>query len=89
MNNIKLSEEIYEYDDIRERVELRLVRNNDNDELMNTMPCVDFGQLNALLVFYVRLGVVNGVELGFYITNDHMKLWDISAMKLFEDMIKA
>ncbi len=86
MDDIKLSEMIYEYEDIRKNIELRIIRKC-SDELVNMMPCIEFGALDMLLVFYVRLGVISDVEIGFYINNDHLTLWDMTAMKLFEDMV--
>ena len=88
MNNMNLSEKICEYQEIREKVELRLTRKFEDKKLMEQMPCVDFGEMGMLLVFYVRLGVINGVEIGFYINNNHLELWDMSAMELFEDMVR-
>ena len=55
---------------------------------MEQIRCVEFYGMGMILVFYVGVGMVNGVEMGFYITNEHLELWDMTAMDLFEDMVK-
>ena len=88
MTDTSLSEQIHKYDDIRERVELRLVKGFEDKGIMEQIPCVEFNGMGMILVFYVGVGMVNGVEMGFYITNEHLELWDMTAMDLFEDMVK-
>ncbi|MBQ2744585.1 MAG: hypothetical protein IJF37_03075 [Lachnospiraceae bacterium] len=68
----------YEFNDIKTRIKAKLLRRDDNLNIMDVAPFIDAAEDNLLIVFYVDLGYVNKVNIGFYINNEHLRIWRIS-----------
>ena len=77
----------YEFDDIKTRIRMKLLKRDVNPNIMKTAPFIDAIDDNLLIVFYVDLGNVNGVNIGFYINNEHLRLWHISKKEVIESLL--
>ena len=53
----------YEFDDIKTRIKAKLLRRDDNLNIMDVAPFIDAAEDNLLIVFYVDLGYVNNIEM--------------------------
>lgn len=77
----------YEFDDIKTRIRMKLLKRDVNPNIMKTAPFIDAIDDNLLIAFYVDLGNVNGVNIGFYINNEHLRLWHISKTEVIEILL--
>lgn len=77
----------YEFDDIKTKIRMKLLKRDINLGIMKTAPFIDAIDDNLLIVFYVDLGNVNRVNIGFYINNEHLRLWHISKKDVIENLL--
>lgn len=77
----------YEFDDIKTRIKMKLLRRDVNLNIMEIAPFIDAVEDNLLIVFYVDLGYVNRVNIGFYISNEHLRVWHISKKDVIEKLL--
>lgn len=77
----------YDFDDIKARIRTKLIKRDDNINIMRIAPFIDAVDDNLLIVFYVDLGQINQVNLGFYINNEHLRLWHISKKDIIDKLL--
>ena len=77
----------YDFDDIKARIRTKLIKRDDNINIMRIAPFIDAIDDNLLIVFYVDLGQVNHINLGFYINNEHLRLWHISKNDIIDKLL--
>ena len=77
----------YEFDDIKTKIRIKLIKRDVNLNIMSIAPFIDAINDNLLIVFYVDLGMVNSVNVGFYINNEHLRLWHISKKDVIENLL--
>lgn len=77
----------YEFDDIKTRIKTKLLRRDINLNVMGIAPFIEAANDNLLIVFYVDLGVINSVNIGFYINNEHLRLWHISKKDIIDKLL--
>ncbi len=79
----------YEFDDIKTRIKIKLLQRDDNLNIMQIAPFIEAIEDNLLIVFYVDLGKINHVNIGFYISNEHLRLWHITKREVIETLLDA
>ena len=81
--------DVYDFQDIKARVRLRLIKADSSMVQIKKVPYMNIEHKNLRLVFYVELGRVQNVDIGFYISNKHLKMWNISIEQLLECVVVA
>ncbi len=79
--------DVYEFQDIRTKIRPRLLRRDKNKDCIKKVPYIDITDENLLVVFYVELGVVNNIDIGFYISNKHLRMWNITRQQLIKEVV--
>lgn len=77
----------YEFDDIKTRIRMKLLRRDVNLNIIGIAPFIEVVEDNILIVFYVDLGYVNRVNIGFYINNEHLKVWQLSKKDVIKKLL--
>lgn len=67
---------------VKERICYKLIRRQENEELLNDIPYVEFLDL-AVCFYYAYSGTILG-EGTILIHNSHMKLWNVSTQELMK-----
>ena len=75
---------VYEFEDIKKRIRPRLLKRDQNLRHLKNAPYIDIKRRNLILVFYVDLGIINGINMGFCISNEHIRDWHITIKELID-----
>lgn len=76
--------DVYDFEDIKTKIRPVLLRRDESLRSVKKVPYIDIIQHNLLLVFYVELGKVNNISLGFCVSNKHLQMWNITIDELIE-----
>ena len=79
--------DVYEFEDIRASIRPRLIKRDSCQVQIKKVPYIGTVSEKLLVVFYVELGRVNNMDIGFYISNKHLKMWNISMQELLDSVV--
>lgn len=79
--------DVYEFEDIRAKIRPRLINKDSCQVQIKKVPYIGTISENLLVVFYVELGKVNNINIGFYITNKHLKMWNVTMQELLDEVV--
>lgn len=75
-----------DYDQIRESIMFKLINYDKNEELLKSVPHVEF--LDLAIVFYCHISFDEFENASILIRNNHMENWNVDCDKLYEDAYK-
>lgn len=78
--------ELLTYENVKDRIGIRLINTNRNCEILKSIPHIKFWDLSA--VFYVLLEVSEDGTASMVIGNQHIDQWKIKVNTLWEDALK-
>ena len=76
--------DVYDFEYIKKKIRPLLLRRDESLRSVKKVPYIDITQHNLVLVFYVELGKVNNINLGFCVSNKHLQTWNISVDELID-----
>ena len=79
--------DVYEFEDIKSKIRPRLLKKDSHCVHIKKVPYIDTTGESILVVFYVELGKVNNIDIGFYISNKHLKMWNVTIQELLDEIV--
>ena len=82
IRNIFKAEDFYDFEKMREKIVLKVINAEKNEDLLNHVPHLIMEGLGLAVVFYVELGSDADGNAGILIKNEHLNLWQADVSQL-------
>ena len=76
---------LYEYEQVKDRIVLKVINREKNEELLETIPYWPF--LDLAIVFYVLLDINEAGAATMPVNLEHLKIWNVTEQELLKNCL--